>query len=48
MGMVTEENTVIYDNALNKAVLDEGSEKGLNKKRVQAYLQKLYDKIADL
>ena len=48
MGMVTEENTVIYDNALNKAVLDEGSEKGLNKKRVQAYLQKLYDKIAEL
>ncbi len=48
MGMVTEENTVIYDNALNKAVLDEGSEKELNKKRVQAYLQKLYDKIADL
>ena len=48
MGMVTEENTVIYDNALNKAVFDEGSEKGLNKKRVQAYLQKLYDKIADL
>ena len=48
MGMVTEENTVIYDNALNKAVLDEGSEKELNKKKVQAYLQKLYDKIADL
>lgn len=48
MGMVTEENTVIYDNALNKAVFDEGSKKGLNKKRVQAYLQKLYDKIADL
>ncbi len=48
MGMVTEENTVIYDNALNKAVFDEGSEKGLNKKKVQAYLQKLYDKIADL
>ena len=48
MGMVTEENTVIYDNALNKAVLDDGSEKELNKKRVQAYLQKLYDKIADL
>ena len=48
MGMVTEENTVIYDNALNKAVLDEGSKKGLNKKKVQAYLQKLYDKIADL
>jgi len=48
MGMVTEENTVIYDNALNKAVFDEGSNKGLNKKKVQAYLQKLYDKIADL
>ena len=48
MGMVTEENTMIYDNALNKAVFDEGSKKGLNKKKVQAYLQKLYDKIADL
>ena len=48
MGMVTEENTVIYDNALNKAVFDDGSKKGLNKKKVQAYLQKLYDKIADL
>lgn len=48
MGMVTEENIVIYDNALNKAVFDEGSKKGLNKKKVQAYLQKLYDKIADL
>ena len=48
MGMVTEENTVIYDNALNKAVFDEGSKKGLNKKKVQAYLQILYDKIADL
>ena len=48
MGMVSEENTLIFDNALNKAVFDEGSKKGQNKKRVQAYLQKLYDKIAEL
>ncbi len=48
MGMVSEENTLIFDNALNKAVFDEGSKKGHNKKRVQAYLQKLYDKIAEL
>lgn len=48
MGMVSEENMVIYDNASKHATLDEGSKKGFNLKRVQAYLQKLYDKIADL
>ncbi len=48
VGMVTEENVLIYDNALNKTVLDEGSEKGQNQKKAQAYLQKLYDKIAEL
>ena len=48
MGMVTEENTMIYDNALNKPTLDEGSKKGYNINKAKAYLQKLYDKIADL
>ena len=48
MGMVSEENTVIYDNASKRTTLDEGSKKGYNQKKVQAYLQKLYDKIADL
>ena len=48
MGMVTEENTLIYDNALDKTVHDEGRSKGANINRVQAYLQKLYDYIADL
>ena len=46
MGMVTEENTVIYDNALNKPTLDEGSKKGCNINKAKAYLQKLYDYIA--
>ena len=48
MGMVSEENTVIYDNASKHTTLDEGSRKGYNLNKVQAYLQKLYDKIADL
>lgn len=46
MGMVTEENTLIYDNALGKPTLDEGSKKGRNINKAKAYLQKLYDKIA--
>ena len=46
MGMVTEENTMIYDNALNKPTLDEGSKKGCNINKAKAYLQKLYDYIA--
>ena len=47
MGMVTEENTLIYDNALNKPTLDEGSNKGSNLSKAQAYLQKLYDSLAE-
>lgn len=44
-GMVTSENTLIYDNRLNQVVVDEG-QKGKNLKAGKAYLQKLYDDIA--
>ena len=47
MGMVTEENTMIFDNALNKPTLDEGSKKGSNLNKAKAYLQKLYDSLAE-
>ena len=47
MGMVTEENTLIYDNALSKPTLDEGSNKGSNLNKAKAYLQKLYDSLAE-
>lgn len=45
-GMVTEENSIIYDNQARKAVYDKGEKKSLNLKRGQAYLQKLYDDIS--
>ena len=44
-GMVSEENSIIYDNKTQKIVYDQGR-KGYNLKRGQAYLQKLYDDIA--
>lgn len=44
-GVVSEENSIIYDNKTKKAVYDKGK-KGYNLKRGQAYLQKLYDDIA--
>lgn len=44
-GMVTEENSIIYDNQSKQAVYDKG-EKSYNLKRGQAYLQKLYDDIS--
>lgn len=44
-GVVSEENSIIYDNKTKKAVYDKG-QKGYNLKRGQAYLQKLYDDIA--
>lgn len=46
MGMVTQENSIIFDNTSQKTVLDEGEQPGSNLKRVKAYLQKLYDDIA--
>ena len=45
-GMVTEENSLIYDNQARKAVYDKGDKKGLNLRKGQAYLQKLYDDIS--
>ena len=44
-GVVTEENSIIYDNKAGKTVYDKGK-KGYNLKRGQAYLQKLYDDIS--
>ena len=47
MGMVTENNRWIYDNKLGRAVVDEGSSPGQNAQSAKAYLQKLYDDIAE-
>lgn len=44
-GVVSEENSLIYDNRAKRTVYDKG-EKGFNLKRGQAYLQKLYDDLA--
>ena len=44
-GIVSEENSLIYDNRAKRIVYDKG-EKGFNLKRVQAYLQKIYDDLA--
>ena len=41
-GIVSEENSLIYDNRAKRIVYDKG-EKGFNLKRGQAYLQKIYD-----
>lgn len=43
-GVVSEENSLIYDNRAKRIVYDKG-EKGFNLKRGQAYLQKLYDDL---
>ncbi|MDR0961554.1 MAG: sulfatase-like hydrolase/transferase [Mediterranea sp.] len=45
-GMVTEDNSLIYDCAANRIVLDEGKRKEANLLAGQAYLQKLYDDMA--
>lgn len=44
-GIVSEENSLIYDNRAKRIVYDKGK-KGFNMKRGQAYLQKLYDDLA--
>lgn len=44
-GVVSEENSLIYDNKAKRIVYDKG-EKDFNLKRGQAYLQKLYDDLA--
>ena len=46
MGMATTDNQLIYDNITSRVVVDEGTEKGANLRKAQAYLQKLYDDIA--
>lgn len=46
-GVVSEENSLIYDNKASRAVYDKGSKLGYNIKRGQAYLQKLFDDIND-
>ncbi len=45
-GVVSEENSLIYDNKLQKAVYNKGAQPGYNQKRGMAYLQKLYDDIS--
>lgn len=45
-GVVSEENSLIFDNKSQKTMYDKGSQLGYNKKRGQAYLQKLYDDIS--
>lgn len=44
-GIVSEENSLIYDNRAKRIVYNKG-EKGFNLKRGQAYLQKIYDDLA--
>ena len=45
-GVISEENSLIYDNQAKKVVYDKGEKPGYNLKRGQAYLQKLYDDIS--
>lgn len=45
-GVVSEENSLIYDNKSKKAVYNKGEKPGYNQRRGQAYLQKLYDDIS--
>lgn len=47
MGMVTADDAVIYDNVAQKAVLSEGKTPSATVRKAQAYLQKLYDFIAE-
>ena len=45
-GVVSEENSLIFDNKSKKVLYDKGAIHGYNIKRGQAYLQKLYDDIS--
>lgn len=47
-GMITEENSLIFDNKAKHPVLDDGKTEGANIEPGKAYLQKLYDIIGDL
>lgn len=48
VGLITEDNIMLHDNKLKKVVVDEGTHKGANINKGKAYLQKLYDHIAEL
>lgn len=45
VGMVTEDNAVIYDNVSGKTMLNKGRQPNKNLQSAKAYLQKLYDDI---
>lgn len=46
LGMITEDNTLIYDNIQQKVVYDTGKKKGINLMAGKAMLQVLFDDIA--
>ena len=46
IGMITEDNELIYDNQLKKTVYDAGKEKGKNLRSGKALLQVLFDDIS--
>ena len=46
-GMADDDNVLIYDNKLQRAVYDEGPQKGKHRLRGMAYLQVLFDDIAN-
>ena len=48
VGMADEYNQIMVDNPSQKPLFDLGTRKGTNKRKAQAYLQKLFDDIADL
>lgn len=47
VGMATPENQVMTDNLSGKTLFDHGEKKGMNQQKSQAYLQKLFDDIAN-
>lgn len=47
VGMATPENQVMTDNLSGKTLFDLGEKKGMNQQKSQAYLQKLFDDIAN-
>lgn len=47
VGMATPENQVMTDNVSGKTLFDLGDKKGLNKQKSQAFLQKVFDDIAN-
>ena len=46
IGMITEDNELLYDNKLKKTVYDTGKKKGYNLKEGKALLQVLFDDIS--